>query len=229
MRFSITRVEMMENPGSEDEDSRSVLLKSNTLPTVLNLLDLFASHGPESRSAVWSPTWKTVSMKCWRRWRWRRRRTFSDLRRLRASRSSVLGLCDRSLVGLGSAIAVLNRIPGPLTGEGCAGLAGLCDPKGIAVLNRIPGPLTGEGCGDARAWRCAPWRPGSPRGRGCPDWRSAALACWGSRCAVRVAGDGVRAVSARLCSMLSGDVATCDPVGESACKQGACATNKIFS
>ena len=190
LRFSITRVEMMENPGPEDEDSRSVLLKSNTLPTVLNLLDLFASHGPESRSAVWSPTWKTVSMKCWRRWRWRRRRTFSDLRRLRASRSSDLGLCDRSLAGLGSAIAVLNRIPGPLTGEGCAGLAGLCDPKGIAV---------------------------------------AALACWGSRCAVRVAGDGVRAVSARLCSMLSGDVATCDPVGESACKQRACATNKKFS
>jgi hypothetical protein len=146
LRFSITRVEMMENPGSEDEDSRSVLLKSNTLPTVLNLLDLFASHGPESRSAVWSPTWKTVSMKCWRRWRWRRRRTFSDLRRLRASWSSDLGLCDRSLAGLGSAIAVLNRIPGPLTGEGCAGLAGLCNPKGIAVLNRIPGPLTGEGC-----------------------------------------------------------------------------------
>ena len=61
-----------------------------------------------------------------------------------------MGLCDRSLAGLGSAIAVLNgklnRIPGPLTGEGCAGLAGLCDPKGIAVLNRIPGPLTGEGC-----------------------------------------------------------------------------------
>ena len=43
---------------------------------------------------------------------------------------------------------------------------------------------------------------------------------------MRVAGDGVRAVSARLFSMLSGDVATCDPVGESACKQRACATNK---